>query len=610
MGRIKVILRLLAACFACAVAIWFIRDLPRVKAARKARKDFLLRAPLKDVTYIRLGLSGGQQVSFEADATGWSMVGPRRFRAFVPAIMEMLDAFEKAPLLERIPPRDFEPGNSGGRGLTLADFGLDNPVGTIAIRGPRASFELSAGYCDTFTNGLFVMLKSDGNVYMTDPALRRFFEMSPADFADRRVFQCNMSMVHTVVLRRPALGDVKLVRDGRNWKITQPVEERADWDTVARLFDTFASATVVDDYRAGASPSAAQLERADAASVTLYRKNDLAGISLFVGNPVPGDGDLAYAQYPDGGSITVTGALRRAVFAPAYEFRDRHLFPSAQPLAVESLSLDAGGRLLSLRQDEGGWAVTAPVAAAAEPDEVSLLIKDILSLEAEQFAPFVQASAGPRIAAATIASRSRRVAFDVYAPAADSADEGRLGLLIEGTDMLFLAPAPAVSNVFARCSDPLALLSRSVISVREEEGRAVTLSRPGMPDCRIERSGGAWTAAEAGREVDADATRRLFSAAASVRAESVASLTPSNAPPSDGFAELSFDMAEGPSLRRILTVGPRAGDGHPARVKGHDTVFILSTDTVSALVRPLFVPELAAPEETPTAQPEAGKDSK
>ena len=69
-------------------------------------------------------------------------------------------------------------------------------------------------------------------------------------------------------------------------------------------------------------------------------------------------------------------------------------------------------------------------------------------------------------------------------------------------------------------------------------------------------------------------------------------------------------MDDGASLRRILTIGPRLEDGCPAAVKGGDTIFILSPETVSGLMQPLFILEEPAPTETPANPPVADKDPK
>ena len=69
-------------------------------------------------------------------------------------------------------------------------------------------------------------------------------------------------------------------------------------------------------------------------------------------------------------------------------------------------------------------------------------------------------------------------------------------------------------------------------------------------------------------------------------------------------------MDDGASLRRILTIGPRLENGYPAAVKGGDTIFILSQETVSGLTQPFFVLEEPAPPETPAYPPAADKDPK
>ncbi len=605
MGRKKIILRLLAACFFCALVLKLIDDNARYNP-RLTRRGRLLPAPLGDVSQIHLTLADGQRVSFAADTEGWKMTEPRHGRALTPAVQRLLDAFEQAPLLEYIDAEDFVL-----RELSPADFGFGNPIGQIVLRGPHTGIKLVVGDCDAVTNSLFVSFDTDKGVCVTAPSLREFFLRDPLDYADRRVFQCNMSMVHTVVLRRPSLGDIKLVRDNsrRNqWNIAQPFEARADWDAVGRLFDTLASATVVNDFQSSAQIPAEGLDQHGAPSITLFCKNDLVGQTLVIGAPVPGDGDLTYARRHDG-ILTVTGSVRRLVLASAHDFRDRRLFPAAPPLSVQSLSIEADGRVVSLRRTDSGWTITAPVSDLAEPSEVAALIDRLLSLRAERFASFDARSCGPRIASATVVSQQGRYSFGVYGPTPDA--DGLPGILPDGSDTLFLVSAAMVSNILGNCRDPRPLLSHTVLSLGEKQVRAVSLSRPGMPDERIEKVAGEWSAAVPGRLVDEPTVRRFFAVVADVRAESVAALAPTNSLPLDGGAEISFDLDDGTSLRRTLTIGPRLENGgRAATVKGHDAVFLLSPETASVLTCPFYAIDSALAVETPPTSTETDEESK
>ena len=611
--KIKVLIRLLVACIICGAVLWHVECDSHSSSDQPRRNNRLLGSTLKDCDEITLTLANGSEVALELSQSGWNMTRPSRGRAFVPAVQRLLDAFEQAPLLEHIEDEDMQL-----RELTPADFGFDNPLGRISIHGPRFRAQLAIGDCDATTNSLFVSFNMDHvrgrrqDIYTTTPALREFFTMTAADYMDRRVFQCNMSMVHTVILRRPTLGDVKLVRDEgnkRQWNLAQPISARADWDVMGRLFDILADAKFIDNYQDGSSTPSSGLGQSEAPSVTLFSKNDLAGQTLVLGDRVPGDADLTYARGPTG-VMTVTGAVRRIVLAPAYDFRDRHLFPVTTSLAVQSLSIDTGGLSLSLRRAESGWAITAPVAESAEPGDVASLLDALLSLCAERFLPFDQQAAGERIASATIVSGRDRspFSFTVYDPGSDAS--GRLGVLPDGGDALYLVPAAAVSNVLLRCLDPRPLISRTVLAINEEHVRALTISGPGTSTQRLEKVAGEWRSATPGRQTDEASVRRFFSAVAAVRAESIASFAPANAPNLAGWAEISFDMDDGASLRRILTIGQRQEDGHPAAVKGRDTVFILSPETVSGLTRPLFASEAPAPAEVSANPPLADKDSK
>ena len=614
MGRYKVIIRLLIACFICGVVL-SVGDFKHPSASQ-LRRDRLLPFQLTDVSEVSLTLANGSEVVLESSPSGWNMTSPSQSRALDSTVRRLLDAVEQAPLLETIDLEDKELRN-----LTTSDFGFDNPVGRISIRGPRFRAQLTVGYCDAVSNSLFVsrhlnqVNEHDQAVYVTSPSLREFFLKTPGDYMDRRVFQCNMSMVHTVILRRPALGDVKLVRDEINkhqWNIVQPFSARADWDVVGRLFDILSATTFVDNFQNGPKTPSSGIDQSESLSITLLSKNDLAGQTLVLGDRVPGDADLTYARGPSG-DLTVTGAVRRLVLSSAYEFRDRNLFPATKPIEVQSLSIDlwsASPQSLSLRRARSGWAVTAPVSAMAEPGDVATLLDALLSLRAERFIPFDAQTADKNLASVTIVSRreGKPFSFSVFRPETD--EDGRLGILPEGADALYLVPAQTVSNVLNRCLDPRLLISRTVLAIGEEHVRAVTISGPGATTQRLEKVIGEWKSATPGRQADEAAVRRFFAAVASVRAESVASLAPTDALPLADGAEISFDMDDGASLRRILTIGQRQEAGHPAAVKGNDTVFILSPETVSGLTRPLFVPEEPAAVETPSNPPLADKDSK
>ena len=604
MRRSKVIVRLLAASFVCALVLRLIDDSAAL-STRRVRRNRLLPTSLEDVDHVSLTFADGQRASFQADADGWGMTEPRSCRALTPLLRRLLDTLEQAPLAEYIDAEE-----AALREVSAADFGFDNPVGQIVLRGPRTGFKLTVGDCDAVTNSLFVSFANDGGVCVTTPALRDFLLKSPLDYADRRIFQCDMSLVHTVILRRPTRGDVKLVRDTsrrKQWNITQPFEARADWDTVGHLFDVLASATIVDDFQSSTQSPASGLDQRDAPSVTLFCKNDLAGQTLVLGDRVPGNADLTYARGP-AGVLSVTGAVRNLVLADAHDFRDRRLFPAATPLAVQALSIDAAGSLLSLRRDASGWSITAPVSDQAEPGEVADLIDDVLTLRAERFAAFAAEEAAPRLASVSVISKQGRVAFGIYGETPRF--PGRLGLLPDGSDTLCLVSAATVSNILDRCGDPRALLSRTILAIDEDHVSAVTLSRPGTPPERIEKVGGEWAAAVSGRLVDEPTVRRFFSAAAEIRAQTVAALAPTNTLPLEGGSEISFDLDDDSSLRRVLTIGPRLESGHPARVKGHDTVFLLPPETASLLTRPFYTVEAAAAGEPTPTSPGTESESK
>lgn len=582
MGRFKVIFRLLIACAICGVILWWL-DRPAVRTVSRSTSDKLFPFPLREVNSVMLEQHDGRQLEFRKDPSGWVIVRPAPGRALDSSIMQMLDAFERAPLLDYIDSDDIEL-----RELSPADFGFRHPFGRIVIRSPSFRTELKAGDCDAVTNGFFVAFDSLDGVCVTDPSLRQYFTKAPIDFMDRHVLRTNMRYVMTVILQRPALGDIKLVRDGKyRWKITQPFEARADWDSVVELFQTLKSAKI-EDVEGGVLPESVDygFDRPDAVSVRLFGDDDLVGQTLVLGYGIPGT-DYCYARTPDNISVVTTGAVSRAVTCDAYAFCDKRVFPSSAPIQLKTISVTAGEKSFSMRRtDDNGWDVTSPVTASADHECAAKLTDAILSLSASRLVSYDKSFMTNRVASVSVASDGASTSFDVFDTSAQIDGTPALSVVPAQSTFMYVVPVEAITNITRYCTNPVPLVSRTVISIPESGVRAVTVTAADGTESRIERMADKWMLASAAREADASVISRFFACVAALESDAVVSLASTSDYSTDGGSEIAFDMADGTSLRRILKIGPRTDEGHYVTVKGRDAVFIISHDAASILLQP------------------------
>ena len=606
MRRLKIIIRLIVLCFITGLALYFISKPDVEQTMRGKHGKTVFNTAFKGIDHIVLEPYSGKKIEFQRTLSGWEIVFPEKRRALEAPILQMLDTFERAPVIDFIDRQDIKNGELGKNLFGLCPYKCKF---TLSSQQFRASLEI--GDYNTFSNGLFTTFNFDNGVFVTTPEIGKYCNAKLADFADRRLIHTNIRKVNTIVLKRKEQGDIKFVRSGgHNWMITQPVEVIADWEKLDVFLRTLAAAT---DEHCGENDSVAfsggyGLGDDEAVSVQLFCQNELTGQTFYFGNKVSGDAALVYARGPENTVMAVTNTLYETAVAPLDDFRDRRILPTSSSPSVKTLSVDSPVGGFTLRRGKDNfWEILSPVSEPADPAAAAGIIDTLLSLKATAFKTFDANSATSRLFSATLNADANKLRLNVFA-APESA--GLLAVVPENSATMYMIPQEAVSNICAACSDPRIMISKNILSLREESVRAVTISRKDGTVEKIERKNGKWTAPDSTLDPHTTSIERFLGTVAALRAESVEAVSVTPETPFDAETEIVFDLDDAETPKRVLLLGPRTETGVRAMTRGHDTVFLLPPETVLLFTRPLLAPEAPHGTLSDLGEPELSPDKK
>jgi hypothetical protein len=543
-GRVPLVLALLAA--GLGGWIWLVerRSESTDEAARDARR--VTRGLARDqVTRIELD-RGGESIVLERAAAGadeWRLRKPVDFPADRAAVDELLSGLE---FLERT--RVLE-------GARPADYGLDHPRVVVRTRGGPKSFELAVGTAeDAAGRSVYVERRGDRQIFAVDKRFREQVDKSADELRDRRVVPLDRA-----TLARLSVGAVELRRDGAGWRLGDGV--RAD---PARVGDLEKALEELRATRFLPTPASAEGEGT---------RITADGLTLTLGGPCPGHAGERAATRRGGGdaSLCVKAADADRAVADRDLLRDRRLL-AARPEDVKSISIDEGGRKVVLAHQEGTWKLGEP-AGAAEEEAVRKWLEDVAAFRALALPPVDparQALSGGVVVTLELEGGGR--------------ERLQLGRAVGPHRFVRRGDEPVALEVHAElgalvAADPLLFRSRRMLSFVRFDARRLVARQGGVEEVAVRGDADAWKLkAPVAMEADADATDKLLTALADLRAVRLLAQAPAGA--LDGARVLEITVEPPPAAKpdrgtattgqqsHRVEVGAKIAGGCVARVDG------------------------------------------
>lgn len=479
MPRMKTTIRLLIAFFIAAVCLYFVERHSNSQSMRRHNSSKLYPRHFDEVNRVILTPNGKPKQEFRRGIDGWEIVSPVSSPASESAIQKMIDAFESAPLYDFITQEEVEL-----RKLKDSHFGLESPIGTFEIYGPRTSSIIKIGSATISTNEVFARMDNESEVLVTTSQLTEFFKKPLEDFADRRLFKANVKASEVLLIEQLGMPSLRIQRtnDKLGWQITSPSEGAADWTEMDKYFDLLHSARINSFVYAGNNK---QGSGEPLLTLKLYSSNSPFPATITIDGQHPDEPDTYLAHSDSGTEVTIDGRLVRAIAITDNDIRDKRIFPSGPTLNVSFFSITpATGSAISLNKNlNTDWTLLSPIRAFADQEQSSSLVNGLLNATANNYIPieglkkYSSALQGPVITIRT-ASTTNRLACTLIC---NNAAQTNAAIVVDNAKFAAILPISRLNDIFSAINDPRLLVGKKLAQISTNELRTISISKQGLP---------------------------------------------------------------------------------------------------------------------------------
>lgn len=502
------------------------------------------------------------------------------------------DAIEVGRLLESL-------ADAAGGALIPADELDDMPPGELGFDPPTARItlvrpggDLSFDLGQPLPGGrLYLRLHAAQAYVVVTTNVLAALPASPEALRDRTLFP-GVSDIRQIRVRRPG-ARIHLVRgeDGQ-WRITEPIQARADRQAAQRFVEALLTARIRDFVRDDIAVADPYGLDESAIELTVDAGAGAETRTLRIGRRTDADPTAVYAQR--GGTrtvVTIPAVIAWMCLATLEDLRDRRLVPLS-PDDVVGWCIERGDVRTRIVRTNDVWTIVEPFVAPADENRVAAFLREWLGTRIDAFADDVPVPS-PAI-------RLSWYRLDSTEPLAVSSAPPFMTLLISDTPhdrtSVTLLEGTTTNVVLIRTKppgllspDPLRFRSRILLSVSAERVRGLVL-RHGHLEQRVLVSTNGFTT-DQGEPVPPARVEPKLRALEPLRALTLVTDSATEMvsfgldPPVASLTIL--DRAETSSSTTLL-FGRSTPDGTYVRIQGRDLVALLDPETAGALLADLI----------------------
>jgi len=366
--------------------IYFVES-KRDLADPEAKKDKVFSVETGKIEEIEVRGVSKETTTVRKTGDTWQVVAPITAEAdqsVVSSLVSSLETLEMQKSLEDNP-------------ASVAPFGLEPPRMAVSFKvaGESSPRRLSLGNKTPTGSDLYARVEGQPKLFLISGYLEDTFNKSTFDFREKTVLKFARDSVDSVRLDESGSPAVTLTKKGSDWRLTAPVDARADFSAVDNILNRSSQAqmkSIAGGEKGAPTPAELKTFGLDKPQVVVTLGAGSTRAEFAIG--AKKDDSTVYARdLSKPIVVTVDASLLTDLKKTASDFRVKDLFEFKSFNAV-GLDLTQGGKTFSFAKTKaaGGdaaaqdvWKETKPEAKDVNQTAMTDLLNGLSAFRAEKF---------------------------------------------------------------------------------------------------------------------------------------------------------------------------------------------------------------------------------
>ncbi len=273
-------------------------------------------------------------------------------------------------------------------------YGLDPARIEVGFRLGGQDRKLLLGQKTPTGSDMYARVPDKPRVFLVPSYLEATFNKSAFDLRDKTILKIDRDKVDALSIDTPDRA-IKLVKQGPDWRLSAPVDARADFGAVEGLLGRVNSTQMKAITAPDADAAALKEYGLDKPVATVRVTSGSATAGLAIGKSA-GQGVVYAKDLSRPIVFTVESALADELKKPADDLRLKDLF-DARAFNTTRLEVTRGGQTLAFEKDKEAWKEVAPAVKAADGGKVDALLTALTNARATGFADKSAAPETPEV---------------------------------------------------------------------------------------------------------------------------------------------------------------------------------------------------------------------
>jgi hypothetical protein len=330
---------------------------------------------------IKVTSAAGDATTLKKEGGAWQVVQPITAKAEESEVSGITSALGQIEVTRVI---DENPTN-------LNDYGLSNPRIEIDFKGPgdKEYRKLFVGDKSPTGADLFAKRNDEKKVFLIPGFQETSLNRTTFDLRDKAVLKFDREKVDGLDVTAGSK-TLAVAKDGGDWKITKPVQTRADFGSVEGLVGRLQSVQMKSMVTENAAPADLKKYGLDKPEATVNLNAGSARATLLVGGKAA-DNTVYARDASKQAVVTVESALLDDLKKSADDYRRKDIF-EFRPFNANRLEMTRNGQTVVLERVKGTgenapdtWKRVSPTAADVDREKSDGLLSKLSNIRAASF---------------------------------------------------------------------------------------------------------------------------------------------------------------------------------------------------------------------------------